>query len=105
MAWGLTRPSWPAAQGTMVRCGSGRGASAQLRARWPRVAVGTVASCNEDGLMIQGRQAGACGYLLKDCTLDTLLNAVRAAAGGERLVQPDVMARILTRAARAVAPA
>jgi NarL family two-component system response regulator YdfI len=57
---------------------------------------------NEDALMIRGLQAGACGYLLKDCTLETLLQALRAAARGEMPVQPEVMTRILTHAARGI---
>jgi two-component system, NarL family, response regulator YdfI len=76
----------------------------QIRARWPHVAVVILTTYNEDDLMIQGLQVGACGYLLKDCTLETLLNALRAAARGEMLVQPDIMTRILAQAARAVAP-
>jgi len=77
----------------------------QLRQRWPQIAVVVLTTYNEDDLMIQGLQAGACGYLLKDCSLETLVQAIRAAARGEMLVPPEVMARILARAAQAVAPA
>jgi NarL family two-component system response regulator YdfI len=80
-------------------------AIAHIRGRWPHIAVVILTTYNEDDPMIQGLQAGACGYLLKDCTLETLLNAVRAAARGEMVVQPDVMGRILAQAARAAAPA
>jgi NarL family two-component system response regulator YdfI len=52
--------------------------------------------------MIQGLQAGACGYLLKDCSLETLVLAIRTAARGEMLVPPEIMTRILARAAQAV---
>jgi NarL family two-component system response regulator YdfI len=64
------------------------------------VAVVILTTYNEDNLMILGLQAGACGYLLKDCTLETLLDAVRAAARGEMIVPPDIMQRILSHAAR-----
>jgi two-component system, NarL family, response regulator YdfI len=77
----------------------------QLRQRWPQMAAVVLTTYNEDNLMIQGLQAGACGYLLKDCSLETLVQAIRAAARGEMLVPPEVMARILARAAQAVAPA
>ncbi len=77
----------------------------RLRQRWPQMAVVVLTTYNEDDLMIQGLQAGACGYLLKDCSLETLVQAIRAAARGEMLVPPEVMARILARAAQAVAPA
>jgi NarL family two-component system response regulator YdfI len=77
----------------------------QIHQRWPEIAVVVLTTYNEDDLMIQGLQAGACGYLLKDCSLETLVQAIRAAARGEMLVPPEVMARILARAAQAVAPA
>jgi NarL family two-component system response regulator YdfI len=66
-----------------------------IRQLYPRVAILILTTYNEDDLMIRGLQAGACGYLLKDTSLDTLLNAIRAAARGEMLIQPDIMARIL----------
>ena len=62
---------------------------------WPYVAVLLLTTYDEDELMLQGLQAGASGYLLKDTPLETLLNAIRTAARGEMLMQPDVMARIL----------
>jgi NarL family two-component system response regulator YdfI len=77
----------------------------QIHQRWPEMAVVVLTTYNEDDLMIQGLQAGACGYLLKDCSLETLVQAIRTAARGEMLVPPEVMARILARAAQAVAPA
>ena len=40
-------------------------------------------------------QAGACGYLLKDCPLETLLHTIRAAARGETLLQPEMITRLL----------
>ena len=80
-------------------------AIAQIRASFPDVAVVILTTYNEDDLMIRGLQAGACGYLLKDCTLETLLQALRMAARGEMLVQPEVMARILRHAARGISPA
>ena len=76
----------------------------QIHQRWPEMAVVVLTTYSEDDLMIQGLQAGACGYLLKDCSLETLVQAIRAAARGEMLVPPEVMARILARAAQAVAP-
>ncbi|HLW00198.1 MAG TPA: response regulator transcription factor [Ktedonobacterales bacterium] len=75
-----------------------------IHQRWPEMAVVVLTTYNEDDLMIQGLQAGACGYLLKDCSLETLVQAIRAAARGEMLVPPEVMARILARAAQAGAP-
>jgi NarL family two-component system response regulator YdfI len=67
-----------------------------MRQEYPQVAILILTTYNEDDLMMRGLQAGACGYLLKDTSLDTLLNAIRAAARGEMLIQPDIMARILS---------
>lgn len=67
-----------------------------IRQRSSQVAILILTTYNEDDLMIRGLQAGACGYLLKDIRMDTLLNAIRAAARGEILLQPDIMARLLS---------
>ncbi len=76
-----------------------------IHERWPQIGVVILTTYNEDDLMIQGLRAGARGYLLKDCTLETLLQALRSAARGEMLIPPEVMERILAHASRGVAPA
>ena len=43
---------------------------------------------DDDELLIQGVQAGARGYLLKDVSLEILLRAIRTVAGGGRWLQP-----------------
>ncbi len=45
--------------------------------------------------MLRGLRSGACGYLLKDTNRETLFHAIRAAARGEMLLQPEMMARVL----------
>ena len=67
----------------------------RIRASSPQVAVVILTTYNEDAFLLRGLQAGACGYLLKDCPLETLLHAVRAAARGETLLQPEMVARLL----------
>ncbi|MDO9318519.1 MAG: response regulator transcription factor [Gammaproteobacteria bacterium] len=46
-------------------------------------------------LVLEGLQAGARGYLLKDVSLESLVNAIEAVHGGNMLVQPAVTERIL----------
>ena len=46
-------------------------------------------------LVLEGLQAGACGYLLKDVSLESLVSAIEAVHGGNTLVQPAVTERIL----------
>lgn len=67
----------------------------QIRARWPAVALVILTTYNEDNLMMRGLRAGACGYLLKDTNRQTLFVTLRAAARGEVLLKPDVLARVL----------
>jgi NarL family two-component system response regulator YdfI len=70
------------------------------RTTW-RIAVVILTTYNEDDLMVRGLRAGACGYLLKDTNRDTLFNAIRAAARGEMLLQPEIMTRVLALTSRA----
>lgn len=74
----------------------------RVRTTWPHIAVLILTTYNEDDLMIRGLQAGASGYLLKDANRATLFRAIRAAARGEMVVQPEIMARILSYAAHGV---
>jgi two-component system, NarL family, response regulator YdfI len=69
----------------------------KLRDEQPHIAVVILTTFNEDELMFRGLQAGAHGYLLKDTDRNTLFNTIRAAARGETLLQPEIMARVLLR--------
>ena len=75
----------------------------RIRASAPRIAVVILTTYNEDAFLLRGLQAGACGYLLKDCPLETLLHVVRAAARGETLLLPEMVARLLKAQAGAAA--
>ena len=46
-------------------------------------------------LVLEGLQAGARGYLLKDVSLESLVSAIEAVYGGNTLVQPAVTERVL----------
>jgi len=70
----------------------------KLRVEQPHVAVVILTTFNEDDLMFRGLQAGAHGYLLKDTDRNTLFNTIRAAARGETLLKPEIMARVLSQA-------
>ncbi|HNC91848.1 MAG TPA: response regulator transcription factor, partial [Anaerolineales bacterium] len=50
--------------------------------------------------MIRGLQSGARGYLLKDSSRESLLDAIHAAAKGETLLKPEILARVLTSSSR-----
>ena len=66
-----------------------------LRTDNPEVAIVILTTYNEDGLMIRGLQAGARGYLLKDSSRESLLDAIHAAARGDALLKPEILARVL----------
>lgn len=68
----------------------------QIRTSRPGIAVILLTTYSEDDLILKGLQAGACGYLLKDTPVKTLLSAIQTAARGEMLIQPEIMARVLT---------
>lgn len=67
-----------------------------IRATWPQIAVLLLTTYDDDDLIMRGLQAGAHGYLLKDTSGSTLLNAIRSAARGEILVRPEILARVLS---------
>ena len=69
----------------------------RLRTELPDIAVVILTTFNEDDLMLRGLRAGAKGYLLKDTDRETLFNAIRAAARGETLLKPEILARLLSR--------
>ncbi len=68
-----------------------------IRARDPQAAIVILTTYNEDDLMVRGLRAGARGFLLKDTDRETLFRAIRSAARGETLLQPEVISKILAR--------
>lgn len=77
-------------------------AIAHLQREFPGIAIVILTTYNEDDLMVRGLQAGARGYLLKDSSRENLLDAIHAAARGETLLKPEILARVL--AAHAAPP-
>ena len=67
-------------------------ALAQQEALPPTVILTTF---DDDQLVLAGLKAGARGYLLKDVSLDQLVEAVRTVAAGGSLVAPAVTQRLL----------
>ena len=74
----------------------GLSAIEKLRVEQPNIAVVILTTFNEDDLMFRGLQARAHGYLLKDTDRNTLFDTIRAAARGETLLKPEIMARVLS---------
>lgn len=51
---------------------------------------------DDDALVLAGIKAGARGYLLKDVSLEQLVDAIQTVAAGGSLVQPAVTQRLLS---------
>ena len=66
----------------------------------PRIVVLTTFDANE--YVYRALRAGACGFLLKDAPPTRLINAVRAAALGDSLVEASITQRLVERFATAV---
>ncbi len=58
-----------------------------------RVVVLTIS--DDDADIVNAVMAGACGYLLKDASVDQLVAGIRAAAAGESLISPQIAAKML----------
>jgi len=68
-----------------------------------RVLVLTISDQDDD--VLDAILAGACGYLLKDSSVDELIRGIASAAVGESLVSPAIAGKVLQQVrARAVSP-
>jgi len=67
----------------------------QIKARHPAIEIVILTTYEDDAHILQGLGAGARGYLLKDAGRNALFDAVRAAARGESLLQPEVLEALL----------
>lgn len=61
----------------------------------PRVLVLTTYDTEDD--IMRAIEAGATGYLLKDCPPEEIFRAVHAAAAGQTVLSPPVAARLMSR--------
>ena len=60
-----------------------------------RVVVLTISA--DDGDVMNAVMAGACGYLLKNSSIQELIAGIRAASAGESLISPQIAAKVLQR--------
>jgi len=67
----------------------------ELRQRVPGARVIVLTSFLDDDRLLPALRAGAAGYLLKNVQPQELARAVRAADGGEALIDPAVAARLV----------
>jgi len=80
-------------------------ATAQLRAADDPLNVLVLTTFGEDEVLWGAIEAGAAGFVLKDCSAEDLIAAVRAVAGGGAWFDPGVAPRLLEQYRLLVAPA
>ncbi len=78
-------------------------ATREIAAAAPLTRVVVLTISDQDSDVMDAVVAGACGYLLKDATIQELLRGVRAASVGESLISPSIAAKVLQRL-RAASP-
>jgi NarL family two-component system response regulator LiaR len=69
----------------------GVSATSTLHSSNPEIRVIALTSFKEDELIYTAMKAGIVGYLMKDCTADELVNAIRDASKGKTTISSDVM--------------
>jgi DNA-binding NarL/FixJ family response regulator len=76
---------------------SGVEATRQISMIAPLTRVLVLTISDQDGDVMDAIYAGACGYLLKDASIQELMQGIHAAAVGESLVSPTIAAKVLQR--------
>jgi len=74
---------------------SGVEATARIAMSAPMTRVLVLSASDQDADVMDAIMAGACGYLLKDSSIDDLLAGIRAAARGESLISPAIASKVL----------
>lgn len=74
----------------------GVAATRRLAETQPDSRVIVLTTFDDDEHIFDGLRAGAVGYLLKDVSSDKLVEAIRAAAGGQSFLQPSVAAKVIS---------
>jgi DNA-binding NarL/FixJ family response regulator len=74
---------------------SGIEATQRLAAAAPLVRVLVLTVFADDRHVLDALLAGACGYLLKDASIDQIVAGIKAAASGESMISPRVASRLV----------
>jgi len=67
----------------------------EIKSNQPNVQVLVLTTYDSDADILPAVEAGATGYLLKDCSREELFRGIRAAAQGESVLAPLVAARLM----------
>src|SRR5512147_1053266 len=80
---------------------SGIEACREVKRRWPETHVLMLTSYADDELVLEAINAGAEGYVLKKVEGSNLLEAIRAVARGEAILDPAVTQKLLAQVRQA----
>jgi DNA-binding NarL/FixJ family response regulator len=72
-------------------------ATRQITQAAPLTRVVVLTISDQDADVMDAILAGACGYLLKDSSIQELMRGIRAAAVGESLISPTIAGKVLQR--------
>jgi DNA-binding NarL/FixJ family response regulator len=72
-------------------------ATRHITAIAPLTRVVMLTISDQDGDVMDAILAGACGYLLKDSSIQDLIAGIRAASRGESLISPTIASKVLQR--------
>src|SRR5258708_21729434 len=72
-------------------------ATRHITAMAPLTRVVMLTIAEDDSDVMDAILAGACGYLLKDSSIQDLMTGIRAASRGESLISPNIAAKVLQR--------
>lgn len=78
--------------------------AAEIKRRHPGIMVVMLTGTTEDRVLVAAIEAGCSGFLTKDRAATEVATAVRAAAAGEALISPALLARLLPRLNRTQRP-
>jgi DNA-binding NarL/FixJ family response regulator len=76
---------------------SGVEATRQVTTAAPLTRVVVLTISDQDGDVLDAILAGACGYLMKDASIDELMAGIRAASIGESLISSHIAGKVLQR--------
>jgi DNA-binding NarL/FixJ family response regulator len=76
---------------------SGVEATQRLTTAAPLARVLVLTMMTDDEYVMNALLAGACGYLLKDASIDQIVEGIHAAARGESVISPRIASRLVRR--------
>jgi DNA-binding NarL/FixJ family response regulator len=76
---------------------SGVEATKEITAQSPLTRVIVLTISDQDADVMDAIVAGACGYLLKDATIENVVAGIRSAAVGASLISPTIASKVLQR--------